>query len=427
MMPFNLYDEENTLIMIPGPIEFHPRIIRSMARKVYGHRTKYFREILNGIHEKLRALFGIRNGTVLTLSGSGTLAMDSALRSISTKEDIILNFTFGKFSERFYEIARTTPHKKVITKDVGAMLNWGQTFTTDRISKILDRCEDMNIEPTVITLCHNETSTGVIIELESVSRVIRDRFPDSFIIVDGITSVGTVPIDMEKFAIDIFITGSQKCLETPPGIGIVALSDRAIRKIDRYIENGKVNFDAISGYYNHLALYLNHWREKKDLPFTGAISLYYALNTALDEIFEEGVDKRYQRISTLSYILRESIRAMGLKLLIEERDNVDIDKYASPTVTAITYPKLNENNEIDLDNKFRTLVRKMGVLIAGGQSELKGKIFRIATMGRVGPREIITVLGAVEFALRKLGYTPEKSGVEHALELMEIKNIEEII
>lgn len=427
MMSFNLYDEENTLIMIPGPIEFHPRIIRSMARKVYGHRTKYFRDILYDIYEKLRMLFRIKNGVVLTLSGSGTLAMDSAVRSVATKEDIILNFTCGKFSERFYEIARTVPHKRIITRDVGAMLNWGQVFTTDRISEILDRCQDTDVEPTIITLCHNETSTGVIIDLESISRVIRDRFPDSLIIVDGITSVGAVPIDVEKLGVDVFVTGSQKCLETPPGLGIVALSDRAIKRIDRFIRDGKVNFDEITGYYNHLALYLNHWRKKKDLPFTGAVSLYYALKTALDGIFEEGLEKRYKRISTLSYILRESIRAMGLKLLIEERDNVDVDKYASPTITAITYPKLNNSGEIDLDSRFRSLVRKMGVLIAGGQSELKGKIFRVATMGRVGPREIITVLGTVEYALRKLGFTPQKSGVEHALELMESKNIEEII
>ena len=413
------YDEENTILMIPGPIDFHPKIIREMSRRVYGHRTEFFRSILRDVHESLSKIFGVENGIVLSMCGSGTLAMDAALRSLVDKNSIILNLVCGKFSERFYEIAQTTPHARIVTKDVGAMLKWGQVFTCKRIKAILDRCEDMGLYPSVITLCHNETSTGVIHEVDTLARVVRDGCPDAYIVVDGITSVGAVPIDMERWGVDVFVAGSQKCLETPPGLSFVALSERVVDYLKGFYSGGKISFHKLNGYYNHLAIYLYSWMKKKDLPFTGAVSLYYALNVALKDILKEGMEKRYLRISNLAKILRNTVRAMGLRLLIEARDNVDVDKYSSPTVTAVVYPDELKREHADLDKKFRGLVREMGVLIAGGQSELKGEIFRVATMGRVGPREIITVIGAIEYALRKLGFSVERSGVEEAIRLIE--------
>ena len=129
----------------------------------------------------------------------------------------------------------------------------------------------------------------------------------------------------------------------------------------------------------------------------------------------------------MSNILKQAIRSMGLKMLIEDRDNVDVEKYASPTVTAVVYPsELAESNK-NLDKEFRNIVRRMGILIAGGQSKLKGKIFRMATMGRVGPREIITLISVVEYALRRLGYKPAQSGIITAIESMENMKIDEEI
>ncbi len=424
-MGYKLYDEENTLIMIPGPIEFHPRIIRQMARKIYGHRTDYFRNIIADVHEKLGKLFGLKNGVVLSLSGSGTLAMDASLRSLATKEDIILNFVCGKFSERFLEISMTIPHKRIITQEVKSELKWGQAFTVERVRMILDSCEDKNLEPSLVTLCHNETSTGVIIDLKAVAHTIKKKFPSSLLIVDGITSIGAVPVSMEEFKVDVFITGSQKCLETPPGLSFVALSETAVEKLKKHFRDDNIAFDSIAGYYNHLALYLYSWLRKKDLPFTGAVPLYYALQAALTSILEEGLNRRFKRISLISSILRRALRSMGLRLLLEVRDNVDIDKYSSPTVTAVSYPERIRGKEGD--KQFRSIIRNLGILIAGGQSELKGHIFRVATMGSVGPREIIATVGAIEYALRKMGYEPAKSGVAEVLRLMERENIEEIL
>ncbi|MEX0568103.1 MAG: alanine--glyoxylate aminotransferase family protein [Candidatus Njordarchaeota archaeon] len=425
-MNFSIYDEENTMIMIPGPIEFHPSIIRAMAKKVYGHRTEYFRSILRESHENLKKLFGIKRGEVLSMAGSGTLAMDAALRSFSGNDDIILNLVCGKFSHRFYEIAKTVKHKEIITEHVGAELEWGKVFTVDRVKGIIDKCEDTGKEPTIITLCHNETSTGVIHDVGEITRTIRKKVSNAIIIVDGITSVGAVPIHMEDWDVDVYVAGSQKCLETPPGLAFIALSERAVELIQNSIGNS-LNFGDMDGYYNHVAVYLNAWLKKKDLPFTGAVSLYYALKTALDNIFKEGLDNRFRRIRTMSNILKQAIRSMGLKMLIEDRDNVDVEKYASPTVTAVVYPsELAESNK-NLDKEFRNIVRRMGILIAGGQSKLKGKIFRMATMGRVGPREIITLISVVEYALRRLGYKPAQSGIITAIESMENMKIDEEI
>jgi len=423
-MVSKIYDEENTLIMIPGPIEFHPRIIREMSKKVYGHRTEYFRGILRETHKILKDIFGLKSGEVLSLVGSGTLAMDSALRSIVGRDDVVLNLVCGKFSERFYEIAQTTSCKHIITKDANAVLEWGMVFTEDRVKRILDKCEDARMEPTVITICHNETSTGIIHDIESIARVIRDRFPNTIIVVDGITSVGAVPIRMEDWDVDVFIAGSQKCLETPPGLSFVALSERALERLRRFFNNGKLSISSLDGYYNHLAVYLDAWRRKKDLPFTGAVSLYYALKAALEDIVREGIDRRYRRIALMARLLRKAIKAMGLRLLIEEVDSVDSEKYASPTVTAVVYPEPLRGSK---DREFRDTVRKLGVLIAGGQERLKGHIFRIATMGRIGPREILTVVGVVELALRRMGVALEESGVSVVLDAMLTENVFKVL
>lgn len=424
MEQFELYDEENTYLLIPGPIDFHPRIIREMAKKVYGHRTSFFRNILRRVHERLMSLFGLKNGEVLMLTGSGTLAMEAAVRSFSSSGSKILNFVVGKFSERFYEISKTVPHKELLTERYRSILEWGQVFTIERVKEIYDELEDDEEEPDIITFCHNETSTGVIHDIEMIAKETKKKFPNAILIVDGITSVGAVPISMEQWGVDVFVTGSQKCLETPPGLAFVALSQKAVEAIEKtYFENGKVNYDKLNGYYNHLAVYLNSWRSKKDLPFTGAVSLFYALDAALEMILLEGIERRYSRLTLMAKALRKAVHEWGLKLLLEEKDNVDVEKYASPTVTAIVYPK----ELLEKDTEFRSYISKFGVLIAGGQSKLKGRIFRVATMGKFGPRELIMAVGLIELALRKFGYNLRGSAVKAILDILLDGSIEDYL
>ncbi|WP_456475657.1 pyridoxal-phosphate-dependent aminotransferase family protein [Candidatus Pyrohabitans sp.] len=357
-------------LLIPGPVELDSEVLLAMARPLIGHRTPDFEEILVECWRILKEVYQTRNDVAI-ITGSGTSAMEAAVASVVKEGDEVISITGGKFGERMGEIAQAFG-AKVKQVDV----EWGNTFAIEEVEQAVAESNAV-----AITLTHNETSTGVVHNAEAVGKLAREY--DLLFIVDGITSVGGDEVKTDKWGIDLCITGSQKCLAAPPGLGFVAVSERA--------------WEAIEGNTGRRAYYLDLAKYRKSLaknttPFTPSVTLIYGLYEALRKIEEETPEARIARHRTLARATREAAKAMNLELFAAP-------ECASNTVTSIKIP-----SGLGDDDVRGVLKREHGILVAGGQAQLKGKIFRIGHMGNVGFADLVQVLAALELVLRKAGH-----------------------
>jgi aspartate aminotransferase-like enzyme len=355
------------LLMIPGPVQLHERIINAMARQMIGHRTKDFSEILEYCTNMLKKLFGTKHD-VFIISGSGTAGMESAIACFSNVKRITC-IDNGKFGDRLGKIAER------YVKEVDVLrFEWGTSIELDAVEKSLAEGSE------AIAFVHNETSTGILNPAKEIAKIAKQY--DALVIMDGITSVGGDYVAMDEWGIDVAIVGSQKCIGAPPGLCAVAVNDRAW---EFYNERCPFYLD-LKAYKKKLS----DWQT----PYTPAIPLFFALKEALKIIEEEGLENRIKRHRMLSEFVRKWAIEAGLELFPK------LNSYSnySNTVTAIKMPSGVS------DKEFRgELKEKFGILISGGQEHLKGKIFRIGTMGNVTIRDVITTLACVEKVLAKKG------------------------
>ncbi|MFX1449845.1 MAG: pyridoxal-phosphate-dependent aminotransferase family protein [Promethearchaeota archaeon] len=368
------------LLMIPGPVFMHPRIYEAFSRPMIGHRTPEFEEFFEETIQMFKKIIKTKNDVFL-LTGSSTSAMDSAIANTVSPGDKVLNVVQGKFSERWLELTKAYGGEPVILD-----IQWGKAVRAEDIVRALEKDKDIKF----ITICHNETSTGILNPAEEIGKVAREY--DKILIVDGVTSVGGDNVYPDKWHFDILAGGSQKCVGIPPGLGMIMVSPRAWE----IIESRKF----IPSYYLNLLKY-----REDHMPFTPSIPHIYALHETLLMIEEEGFENRVKRHKIMAKATREGIKAVGLKLFADE-------KFASNTVTAVSYPDSIK------DNEFRKAIQDKGVLIAGGQGKIKGKIFRIAHMNVVTEREILVTLSLIELALSQFGFSKDfGNGVKAADEI----------
>jgi len=355
---------ENTLLMIPGPVPVAPRILRAMAKPMIGHRGKEFGEIYNECRAALGELFQTKKD-IFILSGSGSCAMEAAVGNIIGEKDTLVTIENGKFGERFREIGER--YGKVMP----IKFEWGEPIELDRVEEALAKGAK------AVTLVHNDTSVGLKNPAKEVGELARKY--DSLFIVDGITSIGGDRVMVDEWGIDIAIVGSQKCLGAPPGLSAVSVSEKAWEAI---VEKPP--------YYMDLKAYKKSaGKETAQTPYTPAIPLFYGLQESLRIIKEEGLEARIERHGRFAEAIRSGARAMGISLF--PRLN-EISRYSN-TVTAMSMPK-----GID-DKRLRNGVKELGVQISGGQNQLEGKIFRIASMGNISKMDILSTVQALEIVL----------------------------
>ena len=367
-----MVDHNTMLLMIPGPVQTHPRINEVMARPIIGHRTPEFIKIYGETLALLKKLLDTKND-IYIITGSSTAAMDSAIANLVSPGDKVLNVIQGKFSERWKELTDAYGGKSIVLD-----VEWGKALRSDALIDILTKEKDIKF----ITICHNETSTGVINPGEEIGKIAREY--GKILIVDGVTSVGGDYVYPDKWNFDILVTGSQKCLGIPPGLGIIMIGERAWEIIN------KRKF--IPSYYLNLPLYKQSYEKDGDPPFTSSVPLVIALNESLKMIFEEGFENRVKRHHRMAKATRIGVKSLGLELFAE-------DEFASNTVTAVKVPPKIKDK--DLLNH----IKQLGVLLAGGQDQVKGKIIRIAHMNMVQEKDILMTFSAIEIALQKLGFT----------------------
>ena len=367
-----MYDEELTTLMIPGPVPVHPRVYRAMSRIVFGHRTKEYQTLYKETVALLQRLLHTEQD-VLIFAGSGTAAMEAAIANIIEPGEKVLNVVNGKFSERWAELTTAFRAESQVIE-----FAYGEAAEPDAVRDAL--ASDQTIR--AVTLCHNETSTGVLNPAKEIGQVVRDY--DRLLLVDGITSVGGDYVYPDKWNFDALVTGSQKCLGIPPGLGIIWVGSRAWKKI----ENRK---------QPNPTFYLDLLKAKKrydgfgDSPFTSAVNLMYGLHESLTMMFEEGYENRIERHRRLGRITRAGYQGIGLDLLANPA-------HYSNTVTAVKYPSGIT------DSDFRSQVRNLGILVAGGQGPVKGKIFRTNHMNICTERDILSTMAVVEIVLKRLGF-----------------------
>ncbi|HEQ78327.1 MAG TPA: alanine--glyoxylate aminotransferase family protein [Euryarchaeota archaeon] len=370
-------------LLIPGPVELDSTVSNAMAKPIMGHRTPIFSEILNECWSILKEIYNTRNDIAL-ITGSGTSAMEAAVASVVKDSDEVVVIEGGKFGERFGEISEAFG-AKVNTVPV----EWGKSFTKEDVEKVVS---DSNAK--VITLTHNETSTGVIHNAEIVGKIAREY--DMLFIMDAVTSLGGDVVETDKWGVDLCVSGSQKCLAAPPGLGFVAVSNKAYEAME--------NNQKRKAYYLDLLRYRKALK-KETTPYSPSVSLIYGLNTALLRIKDEGINVRIERHRKLARVFREAVKAMNLELFADS-------SCASNTVTSIKIPE--DMNDDDIRGN---LLREFEILVAGGQAHVKGKIFRIGHMGNVQFGDIIQVLGAMEIILKRKGHSFKLGeGVKTALE-----------
>ena len=272
-------------LLTPGPTSVPEAVLLEMAQPIIHHRTKQFQAIFKDLSERLQRVYKT-TGPVLSIAGSGTTAFEAAQISLAKPGSKVVAVASGKFGERWqdiYDAYAKTLNLEVIKLNVP----WGQAVTPAQIADVLKA----NPTISVIALCHSETSTATACDLQGISKAIRDSGTDALLLADGITSVGAMPVEMDAWGVDCLVTGSQKALMLPPGLGFVGLGPRAIKRLEEV---------KAQGYYN---LDLRRWLKsylKNDVPFTPPVSLIRGQRVALEMIEAEGLENVWTRANKLA-------------------------------------------------------------------------------------------------------------------------------
>jgi aspartate aminotransferase-like enzyme len=372
--------------MLPGPTNVPERVMRAMMTHIINHRSPDFVELYTEVVEKTQQVFQTKND-VVALSASGTGAVEASVVNLVKKGDKIIIPVNGEFSNRLAQMIEGQGANIVKLETEP-----GTNATFDQVKEAFDNNKDVK----AFYVVHNETSTGTQVKyLDKISDLTSRN--DSYYVVDSVSLLGGAELPVDKWNIDVCMTGAQKALAAPPGISPISISPRAKKYM---IENPPPTM-----YFN-LARYFKYYEESKHTPFTPALPLLYAYREALRIILEEGMDARIQRHKICSDALYSGLSAIGLTPFAKEEDR-------SISIVALNYLEGLE------DNTFRnTLSKKFRVLVAGGFGNLKGKVFRVGCMGEVHRYHVMRTISAISSTLDMMGY---KTNTADALKTAEEK------
>ena len=368
-------------LFTPGPTDVPPEVLIEMARPIFHHRTERFRTMFAEVNAGLKKIL-MTDSDVMTIAGSGTAGMEAAIACAVPRDRKVLVANGGKFGERWAKVAR------VYGLEVDeVVLEWGTALGADLVAEKLAGGQ----YGAVITV-YSETSTATACDLEAIGKVVAET--DAILLADCITAVGALPLKMDEWRIDVVAGGSQKAFMLPPGLAMVALSDKAW-----------ANADAIEapGFYLDLKAYRKSLA-KDDTPYTAPVSLVRGLKVAVETINEIGIERIWARTAILAKAIRTAAEAIGMTVF---------SKQPSDSVTGILFPE-------GVGDEFRKkLQTRYGASVAGGQNELKGKLMRISHMGYVDPLETIGLVAAIEYTLADCGANVEiGKGVAAAAQIL---------
>jgi alanine-glyoxylate transaminase/serine-glyoxylate transaminase/serine-pyruvate transaminase len=361
------------LVLGPGPCDAHPRVLTVMATPLLGHLDPQFLELMNETQELLRAAFRTKNKLTLPISATGMAGMECCMVNLLEPGDKIVVCSKGFFGQRMIEVAGRTG------ATVTAMERpWGQVFEFDQICDTLK-----SVRPKVLAIVHAETSTGAWQPIADLGKLCHEF--DTLLLVDTVTALGCVPLELDAWEIDATYSCSQKGLSCPPGLSPVSFSDRAVEAMNR-------RKSRVQSWYFDLSIVQKYWGSDRAYHHTAPITMNFALREGLRLLHEEGLEARWVRHLRNHKALKAGLEALGLQYTAAEGRQL-------PQLNSVRIPP-----GIDDLRVRQQLLTEFGIEIGGGLGDLKGKAWRIGLMGyNSRPNCVIQVLGALEQCLIKQG------------------------
>jgi len=364
---------DKTYLITPGPTPIPPEVAAAMAAPLIHHRSPEFKRLLVETLAGLGRVFATAD-PVLMFAGSGTSAMESAVSNLLAPGDRALVASAGNFGERWVKIIEAYG-----LRPQHLAQRWGERLDPQRIAERADGC-------VAVYVTHSETSTGVVHDVRAIAEALRPT--GATLVVDAVSSLGGVELATEAWGVDVVVSGSQKALMTPPGLAFASVSERAWGLAAR----------------GGLPRFTLDWAATRDAQaasntaFTPPVTLVAGLNAAISMLVREGLETAWQRNRRLALAAREGAKAIGLDLFSP-------DDESSAMVTAVRMPA-----EIDGQTVYALLRDRYGVVLAGGQGPLRGRVIRIGHMGYMNEFDIVTALSALEMALAELGHLAPAPG-----------------
>ena len=338
------------VLLGPGPSNAHPQVLQALSIEPLGHLDPNYLALMDEVQELLRYTWQTSNPYTISISGTGSAAMEATLANVVEPEDVVLVGVMGYFGNRLVDMAGR------YGADVRTMMKpWGEVFTLEELRTNLEKHR-----PAILALVHAETSTGACQPLEGVGELCREF--DCLLLVDSVTSLGGVPLFIDDWGIDLSYSCSQKGLSCPPGLSPFTMSPRAVEKLERRKKK-------VANWYLDISLLSKYWGQERIYHHTAPVNMNYALREALRLLAQEGLAQRWQRHRNNAQLLWDGLADLGLKCHVDE-------EFRLPTLTTVRIPQGVDGKAVS-----KQLLQDYNIEIGGGLGELAGQVWRIGLMG----------------------------------------------
>lgn len=361
------------ILLGPGPSDVPPRVLRAMATPLVGHLDPEFLGIMNETQTLLRYVFQTQNALTFAVSGTGSAGMETCVVNLIEPGDRMVVCVNGVFGQRMVDVAQRAGAKVTVLERP-----WGDVFPLEMIREVLKR-----VRPKVLGIVHAETSTGACQPMEGLGELCHEY--DTLLLVDTVTSLGGIPVEVDRWQADAVYSGTQKCLSAPPGLAPVTFSARAVDAIHR-------RQTKVQSWYLDVTMVERYWGQERFYHHTAPITMIYALREALRIVQEEGLAKRFARHRLHHAALKAGLTALGIRYAAREGHQL-------PQLNAVWIPEGAD----DLTTR-RMLLDRFGIEIGGGLGDFKGKVWRIGLMGySCRANNVLQFLAALEQCLLAQG------------------------
>ncbi len=348
-----------TMLMGPGPSCVPDAVYKALAKPTIGHLDPYFVRIMDAIKEQLREVFHTQNALTMPMSGTGSSGMETCFVNLVEPGDKVLVLTNGVFGKRMQDVAGR------LGAEVDALeITWGEPVLPDAVKAKLE-----SQKYDIVGIVHAETSTGVCSPVDAIGKMVRDH--GALLIMDCVTSLGGIPVDVDGWFVDAAYSGTQKCLSCPPGLSPITFGERALAKL-------KARKNKVPNWYLDLSLIASYWEgTTRTYHHTAPVNMEYALYAALKEILDEGQEKVFARHNAMHERLVSGLAALGMEMLVAK-------EYRLPMLNAVRIP-----DGVDEAAIRARLLKEFAIEIGSGLGPLAGKIWRIGIMGHTARPENI--------------------------------------
>jgi alanine-glyoxylate transaminase / serine-glyoxylate transaminase / serine-pyruvate transaminase len=372
-LPTSVSPPSRTL-MGPGPSDVHPNVLAALARPTVGHLDPCYLQIMDELQSMLRQVFRTKNRFTMAISGTGSAGQEATVLNLVEPGEPVLVCVNGVFGSRLADMAERAGGQ--VTK---IERPWGEVFSAAEVKEALVR-----VKPSVVAIVLAETSTGAWQPIEEIAAAVRDA--GALLIVDTVTALGGIPVEVDKWQIDAVYSGTQKCLSCPPGLAPVSFSDRAVEKI-------LGRHEKVRSWYLDVSLIANYWGGDRVYHHTAPINMTYALHESLRLVLEEGLDNSFARHRRNHEALKAGLAAIGIGYATQPGHEL-------PQLNAVRIPE-----GIDDATVRKALLERFGIEIGAGLGAFKGKVWRIGLMGYASRQtNVLLFLAALEQLLAEQGH-----------------------